>query len=129
MLEVPPGKQYPWVVNLYDLETLVECFQRKGLKGGDFLRFLRHRRAFQGRLTSDDELNIAGQFVVEGALQSPGADTCQFVTGYADLFDDCISNSMGFSLSYEVLLQSETSVAEAANLNDRALHSLRFIVP
>ncbi len=39
------------------------------------------------------------------------------------------SRSMRFSLSYEVLLQSETSVAGAANLNDRALHSLRFIVP
>ena len=88
LLQVPEGEQYPWVVNLYDLETLVDAFHRKGLTGEDFLRYLRHRRSFQGCLTSDDELNIAGQFLVEGKLPSPAADTIQFVTGYADVFDD-----------------------------------------
>lgn len=88
LLEVPAGKEYPWCVNLYDLEAFVDGLHRKNKTGKDFLAYLRHRRRFQGRFLSDDELNIAGQFIVEGRLPSPPENTMQFINGYANLFDD-----------------------------------------
>ncbi len=88
LLKVPAGKRYPWVVNLFDLETLVDAFHRKALTGADFLRYLRRRRELQGRVSSDDELNIGGQFIVEGDLVDPGAGRHGMVMGYADMFDD-----------------------------------------
>ncbi len=88
MLKVPASKEYPWVVNLFDLETLVDGFLRKGMTGSDFLTYLRHRRTYQGRVISDDELNIAGQFIVEKKLPTPPPGTIHFVNDYANVFDD-----------------------------------------
>jgi len=88
MLNVPAGKDYPWVVNLFDLETLVDGFLRKGFTGDDFLRYLRRRRQTQGRVISDDELNLAGQFIVEGDLPKGKPGTVTLVTSFASVFDD-----------------------------------------
>jgi SEC-C motif len=88
MLNVPAGKAYPWVVNLFDLETLVDGFLRKGLTGDDFLRYLRQRREIQGHVLTDDELNLAGQFIVERNLPMGKPGTTTFVASYASVFDD-----------------------------------------
>jgi hypothetical protein len=88
MLNVPAGKSYPWVVNLFDLETLVDGFVRRGLTGDDFLRYLRQRREIQGHVLTDDELNLAGQFIVEKNLPSGQPGEVKFVASYSSVFDD-----------------------------------------
>jgi hypothetical protein len=100
ILEVPADHDYPWVVNLYDLETLVDGFKRKGLSGDDFLRYLRHRRDFQGRLVSDDELNLAGQFISNGKMASPPRGTVELVMDSAQVFDDLYLQQHGFEGTY-----------------------------
>lgn len=100
MLKVQAGKEYPWVVNLFDLETLVDGFLRKGLTGSDFLRYLRHRRAHQGRVVSDDELNITGQFIVEKKLPTPPPGTVHVVNDYANIFDDLYLEQHGVKGHY-----------------------------
>jgi hypothetical protein len=95
LLDVSAGRPYPVVMNLYDLETLIDAFHSKGLTGHDFLRYLRERRAVQGRLLSDDELNIAGKFIVDGKLPNPSDDTVMFIADYADLFDDLFFQKHG----------------------------------
>ena len=95
LLDVSAGKPYPIVMNLYDLETLIDAFHSKGLTGDDFLRYLRERRAGQGTLLSDDELNIAAKFIVDGKLPIPSAGTVEFIAEYADLFDDLFFEKHG----------------------------------
>lgn len=88
MLKVPAGKEYPWVVNLFDLETLVDGFVRRGLTGDDFLHYLRQRRAIQGHVLTDDELNLAGQYIVERNLPTGQPGVVTIVASYASVFDD-----------------------------------------
>ena len=96
LLDVSAGKPYPLVVNLFDLENIVDGFQRKGLGGAGFLRYLRQRRETQGRVISDDELHLAGMFLVNGKLSDPPANTVEFVNNYADLFDDLFYQKHGY---------------------------------
>lgn len=98
MLNVPAGKNYPWVVNLFDLETLVDGFLRKGLTGDDFLRYLRQRQEIQGHVLTDDELNLAGQFIVEKSLPKGNGGTVTFVASYASVFDDLYFEQHGVQM-------------------------------
>ncbi len=88
LLDTSAGKPYPLVVNLFDLETLVEGFREKGLAGEDFLRYLRLRRECQGRLISDDELNLAGKFIFDGTLPKVQSDTFVMVSQGSEVFDE-----------------------------------------
>lgn len=88
LLNVPEGARHPWITNLYDLETLLDGFEQKGLDGHGFIAYLRARRDYSGRLLSDDELNIAGRFLHERSLPAPTKGEIAFITDYADLFDD-----------------------------------------
>jgi len=96
LLNVSASKPYPLVINLYDLEALVDGFQRKGLSGKDFLRYLRQRRNSQGRLVSGDELNLAGKFIADGALPNIPEGTFVLVADdYANIFDDLFFEKHG----------------------------------
>jgi hypothetical protein len=95
LLDTSAGKPYPLAVNLFDLEALVEAFHHKGLSGNDFLRYLRLRRESQGRLLSDDELNLAGKFIFDGTLPKVPPDTFLFVASGAEVFDDLFFEKHG----------------------------------
>jgi len=98
LLDTSAGKPYPLVINLFDLESLVEAFQRKGLGGEDFLRYLRQRREAQGRLISDDELNLAGKFIFDGNLPEVPPDTFVFVNSGSEIFDEIFFEKQGVSV-------------------------------
>lgn len=88
LLDTSAGKPFPLVVNLFDLETLVEGLREKGLGGDDLLRYLRLRRESQGRLISDDELNLAGKFIFDGTLPKVPSGTFMMVTQGSEVFDE-----------------------------------------
>ncbi len=99
LLDVSEGKPYPLTINLFDLESLVEGFHRKGLGGEDFLRYLRQRRDTQGRLLSDDELNFAGKFIFDGRLPEVPAESIVYVDSGAEIFDEIFYEKQGVSVN------------------------------
>lgn len=98
LLEKDPDAPYPWAVCVFDLEAMLDAFRRKQW-GPEYLRdFLLQRRELQGKAFTDDELEIAGAFILYGSLR-PWIDRPErlifFKEGFSKVFDDIFNEDQG----------------------------------
>lgn len=68
LLEKSSTDIYPWVVNIYDLETLVDSFRHLGLGETDLTRYVKQRLRLHGKVFGTDELEYFGFFLRHGNL-------------------------------------------------------------
>jgi hypothetical protein len=90
LLEKDDADQFPWAVNINDLESAVGAFERKGWGPEKFRAFLEQRRRLQGKAFTSDELEIVGAFVLYGTLDpwiSRPEEKIFFQNGFSRVFD------------------------------------------
>ena len=68
MLEKGNDDQYPWAVNLLDLETIADAWEYFGWSQEELFKYLRDRVELHGRVYAPDELEITGCFIAHGSL-------------------------------------------------------------
>jgi hypothetical protein len=89
LLEKNADCPYPWVVNLFDFETLIDAFHARAWGETEFRRFLAERALLHGRVVEADELAVAGAFVTYGSFRhfklKPNE---KYMFKGADVFDD-----------------------------------------
>jgi hypothetical protein len=89
LLEKHADCPYPWVVNLFDFETLIDAFHAREWSVAEFKRFLAERALLHGRVFEADELAVAGAFVTYGSFRhfklKPNE---KYMFKGADVFDD-----------------------------------------
>jgi len=98
MLRKNKTDEYPWVVNLYDLETLFEGFEHRGWGAKKLTLFLRERIQLYGKAAAWDELDIGGIFLQHGTLEDiirKKADKVFMAPGNASVFDDIYFEKKG----------------------------------
>ncbi len=98
LLEKDDGDQYPWAVNVNDLDSTVCAFQRKGWGPEKFCSFLEQRQRLQGKAFTDDELEIVGAFVLYGTLDpwiSRPEEKIFFQNGFSRVFDAIYEEQRG----------------------------------
>lgn len=89
LLEKDAKDEYPWVVNIYDLETFFDALKRKGWGPAELLAYIDQRAHFHGHTSNSDELEFAGAFILHGNLCLPPRRGTHLVLDphYADVFD------------------------------------------
>lgn len=63
MLEIDKEDNFPWAVNIDDLEAFMLTLKKRKNKIYDFLNFLKYREQFHGHLICSDELELCGLFL------------------------------------------------------------------
>jgi hypothetical protein len=90
LLEKDQADEYPWAVNVNDLESTICAFKRKEWGPDKFREFLEQRQKLQGKAFTDDELEIVGAFVLYGTLDPWIAcpiEMISFQPGFSRIFD------------------------------------------
>jgi hypothetical protein len=98
LLEKDDTDQYPWAVNVNDLDSAVRAFERKGWGPSKFREFLEQRHRLQGKAFTDDELEIVGAFVLYGTLDpwiSRPEEMISFLPGFSRIFDAIYNEQHG----------------------------------
>jgi len=91
LLEKDSSELYPWAVNIWDLEALVDAWQSLHWDFNKLTEYLRQRQRVQGRVLGSDELEFVGSFIHHGSLDTGlerGLDMVQLDPHYSDFFDD-----------------------------------------
>lgn len=63
MLQIGDTDDFPWCVNLDDLEAFVLTLTQRPNKINSFLTFLKHRQNYHGHLICSDELELCGSYL------------------------------------------------------------------
>ena len=98
LLEKPVSSSYPWAINILDLAYLFDTWQYFRWGPTELLRYISQRVKVHGKVTSFDELEVAGFFVEHGSLQSLidlDADRIMLSIDYSDVFDKVYATSLG----------------------------------
>jgi hypothetical protein len=98
LLEKDDSDQYPWAVNVNDLEATICAFERKGWGPEKFREFLEQRQRLQGKAFTDDELEVVGAFVLYGTLHpwmSRPEEKIFFQNGFSRVFDAIYEEQRG----------------------------------
>jgi hypothetical protein len=91
LLEKDDTDLYPWVINIYDLESLEEGFRNLGLEEPDLARYIENRIHLHGKIFGTDELEYVGFFIKHGGLEQlrqVEADMVVLEPRYSDIFDE-----------------------------------------
>lgn len=98
LLEKEADAPCPWSVWVFDFESMLDAFRRKGLGPEKLREFLIQRAEIQEKAFTDDELEIVGAFILRGSLapwiQQP-ADIVFFENGFSKIFDDIFQEDNG----------------------------------
>jgi hypothetical protein len=65
MLEIGEKEDYPWCVNIDDLEAFLLVLARKSDRMQRFITFLKYRQEYHGHLICSDELELCGSFLMD----------------------------------------------------------------
>lgn len=91
--------RYPFSVSIDDLEIILLAMMklRKGV--GDLIMFLQWREQLQGRLVSNDELEVWGAFINNKDFKVPQDKNIHFKTfpEIGDFYDELYKNGLGFT--------------------------------
>jgi hypothetical protein len=90
LLEKPEDAPYPWAVNIFDLEALLDAWSYFGWGPDRLCEYLEERQHLHGKVFTTDELAVAGFFIRHGSLRrAVEAETDMFVLNpeYTDVFD------------------------------------------
>jgi hypothetical protein len=68
-LDKKPEEPYPWVVDVFSLETFLAGLKKKGRTIADLLLFLEERSLLHGKVFGTDELEYCGPFLREGNFE------------------------------------------------------------
>ncbi|WP_045688814.1 YecA family protein [Hymenobacter sp. AT01-02] len=91
LLEKEPNEPYPWAVNIWDLEALVDAWKFLRWDFNKLTEYLRQRQRVQGRVLGSDELEFVGSFIHHDSLETGlerGLDFVQLNPHYSDFFDE-----------------------------------------
>ena len=105
LLTKPDEEKYPWCVNIFDLETIIDGFCYKKLKPEDFIYYLKKRSELHKVIFAIDELDIAGYFLCYGDfkdIESKRADRVFLSPIYCDIFDQIYYEKRGINYNFEV---------------------------
>jgi hypothetical protein len=98
LLERGEGQPYPWVVNAHDLETFLKALRKRQWSLDRLVQFLLERRRLHGRVSTTDELEVAGVFIRHGTLQGlieADADMVQLGSDMSSVFDEIFLEEHG----------------------------------
>jgi len=90
LLEKEPTQQYPWAVNILDLESIVNAYEYFGWGAEKFIQFICDRVSLQGKIIAFDELDIVGFTLEHGdlsQLQSSSYNRFHLNPTYTEIFD------------------------------------------
>ena len=105
LLTKPDEEKYPWCVNIFDLENLIDGFCYKKLKPDNFIYYLKKRSELHKVIYATDELDIAGYFLCCGDfkdIESKRADRVFLSPIYCDIFDKIYFEKRGINYNFEV---------------------------
>lgn len=106
LLEKSAEAPYPWVVNQFDLESLVQGYKHLGLKEEHFVTYLNERIQLHGKLFGTDELEYVGFGLKHGGLRDvieKDADLIFLSPDYSDIFDEIyLSEKSGEKVKIDV---------------------------
>jgi hypothetical protein len=91
LLEKSAEAPYPWVINQFDLESLVQGYKHLGLKEEHLVLYLNERIQLHGKLFGTDELEYVGFGLKHGGLKDvieKDADLIFLSPDYSDIFDE-----------------------------------------
>ena len=98
LLEKEDHAEYPWAVNIIDLETFTEALKYRSWGPEKFCEYLDARQHLHGRVLSTDELEIAGVFIKHGTLEPLSnitGDKIFLSPDMSNVFDDIYSEQHG----------------------------------
>lgn len=90
LLEKDSSEPYPWVVNVFDLRSLVEAWEYFDWDVNRFHEFLEQRIQLHGKVFATDELELVGFFIEHGSLDyllKLKADLIPLDSNYSNVFD------------------------------------------
>ncbi len=106
LLEKNSDDIYPWVINIYDLETLVSSFKHLGLEEANLTQYIKQRLQLHGKVFGTDEMEYLGFFIRHGSLPDPKqiqADILFLEPNYSDIFDEIyIANQSGDKVTVDI---------------------------
>ena len=105
LLTKPDEEKYPWCVNIFDLETIIDGFCYKKLKPENFIYYLKKRSELHKVIYAIDELDIAGYFLCYGDfkdIESKSVDRFFLSPTYCDIFDKIYFEKRGINYNFEV---------------------------
>jgi hypothetical protein len=107
LLEKTDDDIYPWVINIYDLESLVEAFNHLDLKEADLIRYINQRLQLHGKVFGTDELEYFGYFLKHKHfpdLNQLQADMMVLDHNESDIFDEIyVANQSGEKIVIDVV--------------------------
>jgi len=98
-------EKYPWCVNIFDLENIIDGFCYKKLKPKKFIFYLKKRSELHEIIFATDELDIAGYFLCYGSfkdIETKSADRIFLSPTYCDFFDKIYYEKRGLEYNFEV---------------------------
>lgn len=98
LLQKDPGAAFPWAVNILDLENIINAWLYFGWGPEKLRDYLDLREKLHGRAVADDELDIAGCYIMHGSLRwLVGDDEKRILldASYSLIFDDIFYATRG----------------------------------
>ena len=120
LLDKPEDQRFPVAFNVFDLETLINGFKKRGLGPSDLLSYLTQREDTMGKVTSGDELDFAGTYLRDGTLPRSGETPILLVSG-SEIFDDLYFEEMGAARAAHTSM-SAMATRDLERLRDRSSH-------
>ncbi|WP_369857677.1 hypothetical protein [Candidatus Thalassolituus haligoni] len=106
LLEKSAEAPYPWVINQFDLESLVQGYKHLELKEEHLVTYLNERIQLHGKLFGTDELEYVGFGLKHGGLKDvieKDADLIFLSPDYSDIFDEIyLSEKSGEKVKIDV---------------------------
>ncbi|MCE9656248.1 hypothetical protein LPC13_13315 [Clostridium celatum] len=105
LLEKPRNEPYPWVCNLYDLDTICNAFKFKSWDSDKFLKYIDDRTELHENLFTTDELEICGYYLQEGNFDkiknkiANKNDIIHLTPDMANIFDDIYYKQKGLDMT------------------------------
>jgi hypothetical protein len=107
LLEKSDDDVYPWVINIYVLESLVDAFKHLDLGEADLARYIEQRSQLHGKVFGTDELEYLGFFIRHGDLSvliQQQANMIALNHNYSDIFDEIYeANKSGKKITVDVV--------------------------
>ncbi len=99
LLQKPDEESYPFCCSIDNIELILEAFKYKGMPFKAFISYLSVRERFHVKYMSDDELEIAGYYLVYGEFGSEieKIDKIGFTYGMSDIFNEIWYRKKGIS--------------------------------
>ncbi len=118
--------RYPFSVGIDDLEIILLTMIKRKKGPGDLIKYLGWREKLQGRLKSNDELELWGAFINSKGFKIPEDQRMHFKTfpEMGDFYDELYQNGFGFAneKNLERKISGKYMILNAANMRKAREH-------